>query len=247
MFNSMPSLCGLILGLPFYTSISTAHSLDSKFTDVSYKSFHDTVYARESEHNETFYDDLYPRNELKARGLYNLAGNAQGNEAILGQAFLDMQALVTYVAGNPNAQTLARYFNPNDANDVTAIFTTVRDMAQPGGATNPPSQANFGPSDLSQISVIRASGSPPDLAEAFNTAAAGNNPQIKVYDFGWGALWQRLRSSIDCSMIGPKTNYKMHFLGSLLLHETLYVPLISLKQLIDIEILTTYELDISTM
>lgn len=218
----------VFLSLPLFAAISTpqklayegenhnalvkrfAHgSLDERFTEAAFGAAEEAPSQRQR--------------KFTKRSLYNLAGNNPSDESILGQAFLDLQTLVTYVAGNPNAQVLARYFDPNDANDVTAIFTTVMQMA----STNPPSnpagaRANLAPTDLHNISVIRAGGGFPNLAESFNVGPQNTNQQIKVYNFGWSGLWQRLLQSIKCSNIGPKTNYKMHFLGSLLLHETLH-------------------------
>ena len=160
--------------------------------------------------------------KLFKRNLFNLNGNEVDDESILGQAFLDMQTLVTYVAQNPNAQVLARYFRPQDAGDVNAIFNTVMQMASTNPPATPPGQSVSRPMDLHDINVIRSGGGFPTLAESFDVSVISVFPQIKVYDFGWFALWQRLLRSIRCSHIGPKTNYKMHFLGSLLLHEVLY-------------------------
>ena len=223
------TLLEFALGYALFASTSTSHSFDSRFADTlpNYESFRDNVYARHPNENDSFHDAVYARPidakpELRVRGLYNLAGNDQSDETILGQGFLDMVALVTYVAANPNAAVMARYFSPNDAADVTAIFHTVEQMAAPGGFPNPPNGVR--PTDLSQIAMSRASGGIPDLAESFDTSSTSTNPEIKIYDFGWSALWQRLRQSLQCSRdIGPNTNYKMHFLGSLMLHETLYV------------------------
>lgn len=195
------------------------HALENRFA-------HGSLEDRMAEPVFGSVNDDSPHSHVKfaKRSLYNLAGNNPADESILGQAFLDLQTLVTFVAGNPNAQVLARYFDPTDAADVTAVFTTVMQMASVNPPTNPPGGAREGlvPTDLHNISVVRSSGGFPDLAESFNVGIKDHNQQIKVYNFGWSALWQRLLSSIQCSDIGPKTNYKMHFLGSLLLHETLH-------------------------
>lgn len=218
----------LFLSLPLFASTSLSHLSEHIFEDhhaLSNRFAHGTLDDRVAEpifdSTEDSVDLHYKK--LTKKSLYNLAGNNPADESILGQAFLDLQALVTYVSANPNAQVLARYFDPNDANDVTAVFTTVMQMASVNPPRNPAgARANLRPTDLHNISVIRSSGGFPNLAESFNVGFQDQNQQIKVYNFGWSGLWQRLRSSIQCSDIGPKTNYKMHFLGSLLLHETLH-------------------------
>ena len=219
----------LFFGLNLFVSTSTSHSVDHKFGDHHALDNRFAPGSLDSRFAEPVFDSTEEASNLHykkftKKSLYNLVGNNPSDESILGQAFLDLQTLVTYVAGNPNAQVLARYFDPNDANDVTAIFNTVMQMASVNPPRNPPggARANLRPTDLHNISVIRASGGFPDLAEAFNVGPQDRNQQIKVYNFGWSALWQRLLQSIPCSDIGPKTNYKMHFLGSLLLHETLH-------------------------
>ena len=139
-----------------------------------------------------------------------------------------MQAFVTYVAANPYPQILARHFGPNTnaQNDVTAIFDTVRRMALPNGFRPANSRwDHVGPYDLGEITIQRPNGGYPKLAESFNVRAA-NVPQypfINIYNFGWGALWKRRRADLECGKdIGPKVNFKMHFLGSLLFHEVMY-------------------------
>ena len=217
----------VILGLAIYTSTSSSHELERKLADLSptFESFHDSVYARDANQNDSTYDNPYAGSELSKRGLYNLEPNSANDVGILHQAFLDMVEVVTFVAQNPNPQVMSRYFSPADAADVTAIFNTVRLMAQPGGFPNRPA----GPlpiwTDLSGITVTRTHDIKTlgILAESEGTNIGLTTGQsIYVYDFGWTALWQRLRSGLQCARdIGPKTNYKMHFLGTLLLHETL--------------------------
>ena len=213
--------------LPLFATIATSHMLDHKAnhhgldTRFAHGSLEDRFAEAAFDSAEEAPGQLHRK--FTKRSLYNLAGNNPSDESILGQAFLDLQTLVTYVAGNPNPQVLARYFDPNDANDVAAIFTTVMQMASLNPPQNPAgARQNLAPTDLHNISVVRAGGGFPDLAESFNIGARDQNQQIKVYNFGWSGLWQRLLQSIKCSDIGPKTNYKMHFLGSLLLHETLH-------------------------
>ena len=218
----------ICLSLPLFAASCLSHMLDHKsgnFHALENRFAHGSLEDRMTEPVFGSVNEDFPHSHIKfaKRSLYNLAGNNLADESILGQAFLDLQTLVTFVAGNPNAQVLARYFDPTDAADVTAVFNTVMQMASVNPPTNPPgARANLRPTDLHNISVIRSSGGFPDLAESFNVGVQDQNQQIKVYNFGWGGLWQRLMSSIQCSDIGPKTNYKMHFLGSLLLHETLH-------------------------
>lgn len=230
-----------LFGLAVFTSTSTCRKIGDQPSPNS-RLAHGSLYSKWPKPAFDTAEDINDLhyNNLTKKSLYNLAGNNPSDESILGQAFLDLQALVTYVAGNPNAQVLARYFDPNDANDVNAIFNTVMQMASTSPPTNPPgARANLAPTDLHQISVTRASGELTTLAEAFNANAlntVGSKQEIKVYNFGWEVLWQRLLQSIKCSMIGPKTNYKMHFLGSLLLHETLHfnnIPILAWNQYAD--------------
>ena len=228
-----------LFGLALFALTSTCHKIgdDSSPND---RLEHGLLYSRSP---KPIFDiaeeptELHYQENLTKRGLYNLARNSPSDATILQQAFVDLQTLVTFVAANPNAQVLARYFDPNHANDVNAIFNTVMQMASTNPPTNPPgARANLAPTDLSQISVYRSGGGFPTLAESERTGAANINQEIKVYDFGWSALWQRLLQSINCSMIGPKTNYKMHFLGSLLLHETLHfnnVPILAWNQYVN--------------
>ena len=218
-----------VFSLALYTAVSNAHSFKPGHAEHQFDSRFSNAVLEERNAEPGFQYNIQDENgtstKLYKRNLYNLNGNSQADESILGQAFLDMQALVTYVAQNPNPQVLARYFDPNHANDVNAIFNTVMAMASTNPPTTPPGQPQLTPMDLHEINVVRASGSFPTLAESFRTSAQNNNLQIKVYDFGWTSLYSRLRQNIACGAIGPNTNYRMHFLGSVLLHETLYVCL----------------------
>ncbi|KAL6718120.1 hypothetical protein ACLMJK_004207 [Lecanora helva] len=235
-----PGLCtlsGVVCGLVLFTTSSHSHKIDSRFADISgpiYESFHDSVYARDTEQNDTFQDALFSRTqtELKKRGLYNFATNGPGDTTILQQGFLDMVDVVTHNANNPNAGVLARYFRPGDQGQVTQVFQTVLQMAQAGGFPNPPPfpGGRISPTDLSEINVVHSTEVQlRTLAESFDVQPVGAaNPLIKVYNFGWNGLWQRLRQSLQCGRdITGKTNYKMHFLGTLLLHETLHFNSVS--------------------
>lgn len=163
--------------------------------------------------------------ELNKRGeyLYSWTGHDPGPDvtSILEAAFREMIELVTYVENHPDRYVLARYFPVTAQDEVTAIFRTVRLMAQPGGHPNPIQSSE--PNDLRRIRLSLENGYSKiaTLAEATGTRSSSAEAAIMIYQFGWGALWQRLRATIKCSDIGPKTNYKMHFLGSLMLHETL--------------------------
>ena len=220
-------LCRVIFGLALYASTTSCHKLERRFADLSptFESFHDRVYARDANQNVSTYHYLDAGSEISKRGLYNLGQNSANDASILQQAYLDMIDVVTFVADHPNAQVMARYFSPADAADVTAIFNTVRLMAMPGGFPNAPNDPLPIWTDLSDITVTRTHDikSIGTLAESLGTLIGTTTGQtINVYDFGWTALWQRIRSDLQCARdIGPKTNYKMHFLGTLLLHETL--------------------------
>ena len=233
----LSTLSGVILSLALFTVPSFSHKLDSRYADVAapiYESFHDSVYARGPEENETFQDAIFSRTsaELRKRGLYNFGSNNAADTTILQQGFLDMVDVVTHNANNPNAGVMARYFRAGDQAQVTAIFRTVLQMAQAGGYPNPPPfpGGRISPTDLSEINVVRSSEVQlRTLAESFDIQPVGGSaPTIKVYNFGWNALWQRLRQSLQCGRdISQKTNYKMHFLGTLLLHETLHFNAVS--------------------
>lgn len=225
--------CRIILGLALYTSTSASHKLDKKIADLSpaFESFHDSVYSRDANKNDSTYDSSYAGPDLSKRGLYKLGQNSPSDASILQQAYLDMVQVVTFVAANPNPQVMARYFSPADAADVTAIFNTVRLMAQPGGFPNPLADVLPIWTDLSDITVVHTNGIKElgTLAESDRTNIGITTGQIiNVYDFGWTALWQRLLGDLQCARdIGPKTNYKMHFLGTLLLHETLHFDVVT--------------------
>ena len=217
----------VILGLALYTSTSSSHTLEGRFADHSAasESFHDSVYARDANQNDSTYHKPYAGSEFSRRDLYDLGQNSPSDASILQQAYLDMVKVVTFVAANPNPQVMARYFSPADAADVTAIFNTVRLMAQPGGFPDPPVDLLPIWTDLSNITVVRKNGIQElgILADSERTHLGITTGQtIYIYDFGWSGLWQRLLGDLQCPRdIGPKTNYKMHFLGTLLLHETL--------------------------
>lgn len=203
---SLRCLCRLALSLSLF-KIASAHlyehkefahtPLDSRFAEGPLQ------YDRAVSHLE---------HDYTKRAVYNLAGNDPGDEAILGQAFLDMQALVNYCSSRSLLWS-------GDQNDIAAHFNSVRQPAQPGGF--PKSSPQVQAIGLYTISVTRAIGGFPDLAESFDTGTHSTNPAIQVYNFEWSALWQR--RSLQCDRdIRPKTYYKMLFLGSLLPNETLH-------------------------
>ena len=169
---------------------------------------------------------------LLKRGQLFLDAVAPDDANILQQAFTDMVAVVTYVSRNPNSRVLKRYFAESDQADVTAMFNAVRQMAQVGGFPNP--MKPLKPTDLNQIHVTRPKGVGLTLAASFDTGTTPTNAKIEVYDFGWRALWKKLRSQVKCCDI-TKTNYKMHILGTLLLHEVLYVSPASIHSLRDVQ------------
>ncbi|KAL8688780.1 MAG: hypothetical protein Q9218_005395 [Villophora microphyllina] len=164
---------------------------------------------------------------LGKRGLFDLSLVSGGTASIIQQAWVDLSNVVNVVVANPNQNVLQNYFDPNDAADVANIFTTLQQMIAPGGVQNPPNQG-LGPTDLQQIQVRRTNdGCENPLVLAYSvglgTSTNARNPrQITICDFGWNVLYRRLRRDITCDMIGPKINYKMQFLGPLLLHEILH-------------------------
>jgi hypothetical protein len=255
MITGLQLLHYIILVFMIFTSTSISHQLESRFDDAKpvYESFHDTVYARRYDKSEARNITMFAPSALNKRWELQIGNSnnkvSDGDQSYLQQAFIDMLELVTFAAENQNPQVLTRYFDANDQDDVTAIFDTVRRMAQPGGIPRPgPQYEDLRPYDLSEITILRAKSIKPSLiykptlliAESVTLAFSENTnaeyrksanplfpyenpPTITVTDFGWGALWKRARPDLKCTDIGPKTDYKMHFLGSLILHEILYV------------------------
>jgi len=216
-------LPGLIAWFLYLTLLASSHVVEKRFGDPLAASKVTEIPLHE---RSDFYDnEVNSTSAFVKRTVFNLDSNKPEDVRILQQAFRDMVEIVTYVQQNPNPQVLARYFSPNDQADVTAIFSIVRQLAQPGGFQN--ADPLFGPTDLSQIVIHRggtAGGWGTTLAQSFDTSCSTNHPRIDLYDFGWGALYKRLRSELNCDCDIKKTNYKMYILGSVLLHETLYIP-----------------------
>jgi len=216
-------LPGLIAWFLCLTSVASSHVLEKRLGNPLAASKVTKIPLHE---RSDFYDnEVNSTSAFVKRTVFNFDSNKPEDVRILQQAFTDMVEIVTYVQQNPNPQVLARYFSPNDQADVTAIFNTVRQLAQPGGHPDPETQ--FGPKDLSQIVIHRggtAGGLGTTLAQSFDTSPSTTHPRIDLYDFGWGALYKRLRSELNCDCDIKKTNYKMYILGSVLLHETLYIP-----------------------
>ena len=162
---------------------------------------------------------------LTKRHVPNLEGNKPADKHIIERAFKDMVNVVNYVSDHPNHHVLARYFDHQHFEDVNAVFQIVKQMASDEPPESQETLIKTGPQDLKEIRIFRAPGTfgAPVLAEAFNFFVRSTDHHLKIYDFGWDALFKRLRADIKCDDIGPKTNYKMHFLGTLMLHEILYV------------------------
>ncbi|KAL8868536.1 MAG: hypothetical protein Q9174_004926 [Haloplaca sp. 1 TL-2023] len=184
-------------------------------------------------------DDVKP---LGKRGLFDLSQVSGGDATIIQvcrliplssakltssqQAWVDLSNVVDVVVQNPNPNVLQNYFDPGDAGDVANVFQTIQGMIAPGGVQNPPN-AGLGPTDLQEIQVLRTNAGCGNLVLAFSEAVGTStnvrNPRkITICDFGWNVLYRRLRRDLTCEMIGPKVNYKMQFLGPLLLHEVLH-------------------------
>ena len=168
--------------------------------------------------------------------IFNIPTTGQSASTVtqLGVGYWDMINLLQVVIANPHLPTMNWYFD-GAAADITAVFQTVLDMSQPGGTqAQDPALRQYGPTALDQITVKRVHGGQPlnpgtgaVLADSDNVSindmSTGAIPTTQVYDWGWQVLYRRFRYEIDCSMIGPKVNYKMQFLGGVLLHEILYV------------------------
>ncbi|KAL8661206.1 MAG: hypothetical protein Q9202_005808 [Teloschistes flavicans] len=162
---------------------------------------------------------------LVKRTIWDLTDMTGGDKSVVIDAFADMSAVVNEVVNHPNPSVLQNYFDPGDADDVASVFRTVQAMIQPGGVPNAPNPG-FGPTNLNQIRIRREglfSGCSAGLL-AYSSGVASLTPtrEIVICDFGWTVLYKRLRRDLQCANIGPKINYKMQFLGPLLLHETLH-------------------------
>lgn len=75
-------------------------------------------------------------------------------------------------------------------------------------------------------------GQPFDPTQAFTLAEThyredddivkkGRYPVIDVTNWGWELLYEKFIADGGCPDIGPNVNYKMQFLGGLLLHKVL--------------------------
>lgn len=170
-------------------------------------------------------DDVHINNE------YTYApGTPDADLANFNTAFQDLLHVLDAVLGpvgipplpNPLHQpTFLRYFAQDHWESVRKIFETVRTMAR-GGFQDIP---GFAPLNLQSITVNRGGGGEEGttLAQAFGVERATAVPKtITVYDVGWNSLFKRRLADVVCADVGPVTNYKMHVLGTLLLHETLY-------------------------
>ena len=210
-----------LLGL---ASLVSCHQIDStSFPDIApiYESFHESIHARDRiSELDTSNDTAHL---LYKRDPYAITATDAGAISYLRQAFLDLQTLVAYVATNPNPAVFQRYFGDQPSEPIDRVFQIVFNMSQPGGVQNPfPPGGNLGPTNLGQISLSSTNREAPTLAFSDDVELNDSpNPSITITSFGWGALFRKRMSAIQCSDIGPGTNYKMHFLGSLLLHETL--------------------------
>ena len=209
----------MIAGLLLRPSLVSSHAFGTKLRGPrAARDLSDAFLPNGSD----FYDNHERSIEtLVKRGQFNIVSTNPTDAQILQQAFTDMMDVVTYVQQNPNPQALARYFSPNHQAYVAAIFDTVWQMAQPGG--HPRNMANYQPTDLNQLTLRRQKGAGFALAASSGWKPSALDQRIDVYNFGWGALHKRLKSDLDCDCDIKKVDYKLHFLGTLLLHETLYV------------------------
>ena len=166
----------------------------NSITEEGYESFHDAIHARDHKeadqdiHDDVDHRDLQQRNQLSFHSSMSF-----GDLQYLSQAFLDMQAMVQYVAQNPNIAVLDRYFDPVDGRNVTKIFQAVQSLSSVGGHPRPAGVANAdGPYDLQDITVRRTNKPYAFLAhsQGINFAAAGRDgraPTITVTNAGWNA------------------------------------------------------------
>ena len=175
------------------------------------------------------YEEPENHTRLEKRGAIRVSYRTNVENADLYHAYQDMLYLVDYVQSratqiNPNIFDV--YFHPFHATKVMKVAKTILQMAQPGGITSVPMDLQlYRPTDFSEIVLLREHGGvAPVLGEAFNYRSRALDPRIVIYDFGWQVLRNRRFLSdypADCSKIGSKVDYRMQFLGGLILHEVL--------------------------
>ena len=148
-------------------------------------------------------DSLKPANEyghlvhhkrhgpLQERSPFDFSQVTGGDLAIIRQGFVDLSNLINIVVANPNQNVLQNYFDPNDANDVASIFTTVQQMIGPGGVPNPP-HPGFGPTNLNQIQIKRdqsGCSNPLVLANSVGVGTSATSRTLTICNFGWNVVW----------------------------------------------------------
>ena len=167
---------------------------------------------------------------MRKRSEFTIGKNVkEGDATDIHQAYIDLCAILKNVtedvhSPNINLNTFDRYFNhfdPKYISRVQGLFRTVLQMALDGVNVQGTTSLGKRPRDLNEITILRSKSWNTYLAEAQNVDPDNLDATITIYDFGWDALHQRTLQQLTCADIGPKTNYKMHVLGSLLLHEIL--------------------------
>ncbi|KAL8685685.1 MAG: hypothetical protein Q9218_007601 [Villophora microphyllina] len=208
----------LILATLLPSSLVTCHRVSLNAREYGHPERSDN--AKEYGYPEPSDNDT----SLVKRTIWDLSDMTGGDKTIVIQAFNDMSEVVKEVVENPNLAVLANYFDTGDAEDVAKVFQTVQAMLQPGGVPNPPFPG-YKPTNLNQVKIRRQgllTGCGPGVL-AFTNGHSGTESEMAtiICDFGWNVLYRRLRQDLTCDKIGPKINYKMQFLGPLLLHEVL--------------------------
>ncbi|KAK3173086.1 hypothetical protein OEA41_006415 [Lepraria neglecta] len=100
-----------------------------------------------------------------------------------------------------NKDGFKRYFLARQADDVKKIFRTVQKMYSTGINVPPPPEGEnpVRPIDLQQIKITHQRGAGDGktiLVEAFNTGLRGTDQNVKVYDIGWGGLFEKASLNI---------------------------------------------------
>ena len=219
-----PSLAKIVFIFPFVNLISLvtiagALHLESKHHDTA----NDQI-AISDDPNPNFPQLKISDNNVHISGQYNFIGTPD-EIVIFKTAYRDLYLVLKTVTNPTNfhPETFTRYFDISHKAGVNRTFQAVLDMATSGVNAIPPRTA-LSPLNLNAIQVSKVAGGVDDftyLARSYNVERTDVNPRIEVYNVGWNSLWRRRTDDISCDDIGPTTDWKMHFLGTLLLHETL--------------------------
>ena len=138
---------------------------------------------------------------------------------------LELVDHITFLPFNRVASIYDLYFDPAHNRDVKRIFIVIADYARTDQPMPLRKGLDYCPTDLYQIR-IHADGvhcQPNSLAISNGTGQFWDDsfPWIKICPHAWRAVYKRFNAGIMCDDLGDKLSYRMHFIGSILLHEML--------------------------